>query len=264
MQEIEYSSNWQAALDRAGLRSFDDFFALSGELCTANKRRDVISFCIDKDERSQRLFIKRFRRPHLKDMVFAAQMAGQVSTQAQLEWRNARMLLKNKIETYHPVALGRETRLGLERRSFLITEEIRGISLADFVSTSWNKTTTADREQLMASLGRLARKLHDLGLSFPDLYVWHIFLIQGPDGGKDLALIDLHRMQHGVRTWHKRLDNLGALDYSMREEHFTPELKQILWESYLGSEFIMHKERLLAKIRSRSRTLRRRRRLPEY
>jgi len=264
MQEIEYSSDWQTDHEQAGLRSIDDYFSLSGQLCTANKRRDVISFCIDRGKRSQRLFIKRFRRPHLKDIIFAAQMAGQVSTQAQLEWRNARILLENKIETYHPVALGRETRLGLERRSFLITEEIPGISLTDFVSTSWEKTAAADREQLMASLGRLTRRLHDLGLSFPDLYVWHVFLIRSAERGKDLGLIDLHRMQHSVRSWRARLNNLGALDYSMREEHFTPELKQILWDSYMGSGFIMSQKRLLTKIRSRSRVLRRRRRLPEY
>jgi len=71
-------------------------------------------------------------------------------------------------------------------------------------------------------------------------------------------------MQHSVRSWRARLNNLGALDYSMREEHFTPELKQILWDSYMGSGFIMSQKRLLTKIRSRSRVLRRRRRLPEY
>jgi len=264
MQQIEYDSSWQRYLEQAGLRSFDDYFALTGQLLTANQKRDVISFCIDKNGKSQRLFIKRFHHPHLKDMLFAALMAGRLSTQAHLEWKNAETLLQHGIETYHPVGLGQETYCGIERRSFFITEEIPGVSLTDFTGESWQEMPGPEKEQLMASLGRLIRKVHDLGLSLPDLYVWHVFLVRAQGHIKDLALIDLHRMQHGVRSWLARLNNLGALDYSMREEHFTPELKQIVWDNYLGNGFVMGKDRLQAKIRARSRVLRRRRRLPEY
>jgi hypothetical protein len=264
MQRIEYALGWQTPLKQAGLGSFDEYFALTGQLLTRNKKRDVISFCIDREGETQRLFIKRFRHPHLKDMLFAAQMAGGLSTQAQLEWTNVGILLQHGIETYRPVALGQETCCGIERRSFFITEEIPGISLTDFIEESWQKMPDQEKKQLMSSLGRLIRKVHDLGLSLPDLYVWHVFLVRVQDRIKDLALIDLHRMQHGLRSWRARVNNLGALNYSMREEYFTPELKQIVWDNYIGKEFVMSRERLRTKIRARSRILRRRRRLPKY
>jgi tRNA A-37 threonylcarbamoyl transferase component Bud32 len=264
MQTIEYMSKWQTWLEQAGLTSFDDYFALSGKLFTANKKRDVISFCIDEAGQAKTLFVKRFHHPHVKDMIFAAHMTGQASTQAQLEWTNVGMLLQHGIETYHPVALGQETRLGIERRSFLITEEIPGTCLTDFIGQSWHQLSDQEREQLMASLGKLARRVHDLGLSFPDLYVWHVFLMNSQGQEQDLALIDLHRMQNSVRTWGNRLNNLGALDYSMREEYFSSELKQIVWDSYMGQGFVMSRQKLMAKIKRRSKTLRARRRLPKY
>ncbi len=264
MQQIEYALDWQAWLEQAGLKSFDDYFALTGQLLTANRKRDVISFSINREGEAKTLFIKRFRHPHFKDMLFAAHMAGRPCTQAQLEWTNVEILLQHGIETYHPVSLGQETCCGIESRSFLITEEIPGISLTDFMGESWQRTSNQEQQQLMISLGRLIRKAHDLRLSLPDLYAWHVFLIRTQGRIKELALIDLHRMRRGVRSWRERLNNLGALDYSMREEYFSPELKQIVWDSYMGKEFVMSAERLGAKIRNRSGTLRRRRRLPEY
>jgi len=264
MQTIEYMSKWQTRLEQAGLSSFDDYFSLSGELFTANQKRDVISFCIDEAGQAKRLFIKRFRHPHVKDMLFAAHMTGRPSTQAQLEWANVGILLQHGIETYHPVALGKETCFGIERRSFLITEEISGISLTDFIGESWQRLSDQEKEQLMASLGKLVRRVHDLGLSFPDLYVWHVFLMHAQGQEHDLALIDLHRMQNRVRSWGKRLNNLGALDFSMREEHFSPGLKQIVWDNYMGGDFVMSKQKLLAKIRNRSKALRARRHLLKY
>ncbi len=81
-------------------------------------------------------FVKRFHKPHFKDIVTALRNCGRLNSlnsQAGLERKNAHKLLENGIETYKPVCLGERTVSGFERMSFLITEELTSISMLDLL-----------------------------------------------------------------------------------------------------------------------------------
>jgi hypothetical protein len=74
-----------------------------------NKKRNVSILRLPSQEGQRVYFMKRFFSPHLKDMLFTVRNFGRLCSQAELELRNARILLDNGIETYHPVCWGVET-----------------------------------------------------------------------------------------------------------------------------------------------------------
>ena len=120
--------------------------------------------------------MKRFHKPHFKDIVTALWNCRQLTSQAGLEWKNAHTLLENSIDTYKPVCLGERTVSGFERMSFLITEELTSISMLDFVVQKWPSLERSQREKIVTAMAKLVRQVHELNISLPDLYIWHIFI----------------------------------------------------------------------------------------
>lgn len=260
MIRLELEEKWKDLFCSRGLTSFESIFNYSEtQRVNKNSKRDVFSFALDGNE----FFIKRFIKPHYKDMLSTFLNFGRICSQARCEWNNAHILLKNGIDTYRPVCIGESSVFGIEKRSFFITEKIDGICLTDYLADSWHEMPENVKENFLVSLGRLFRKLHDAGISMPDLYVWHVFITNDIQYDR-FALIDLHRMRHNVKDKSRFARNLGAFDFSMLEKYFTMEHREILWKSYLGPQNLSGLSHLVKKINSRSETLRARRRRPDY
>ena len=264
MRNIKFAKDSSDIFEKAGLKSFADFFDYSeGVTITGNQKRDVVAFSLDTDDRRRHFFMKRFFNPHYKDMLFTFRNFGRFCSQASCEWKNANTLLQNGIPTYKPVCCGEETRLYLERRSFLITEKLPGCCLTNFVRDNWSTLDSDKKEKLTASLGQFVRKIHDAGISMPDLYVWHIFM-QSKDDLYDLAVIDLHRMSANARGNRWRIRNLGALDFSMTSKYFDQDLRDVFFNAYFGDDFDADKVAFCRKVTNRSMVLANRRRRPDY
>ncbi len=264
MRTVQFAKDSSAIFEKAGLKSFADFFNYSeGVTINRNQKRDVVAFSLDADDRRQHFFMKRFFNPHYKDMLFTFRNFGRLCSQAACEWQNANTLLQNGIPTYIPVCCGEETRLYLERRSFLITEKLPGCCLTDFVRDNWTTLSRQKKEMLMTSLGRFVRKIHDARISMPDLYVWHIFM-QSKDDRYDLAVIDLHRMSTNTASDRQRIRNLGALDFSMVSKYFDQDMRDLLLDAYFGDDFDADKATFCRKVLNRSMILANRRRRPDY
>ncbi len=264
MHTVQFAKDSSAFFEKAGFKSFDDFFNYSeGITITKNQKRDVVAFSLDADDRRQHFFMKRFFNPHYKDMLFTFRSFGRFCSQAACEWQNANTLLQNGIPTYIPVCSGEETRLRLERKSFLITEKLPGCCMADFIRDNWTTLGPDKKEKLTASLGRFVRKIHDARISMPDLYIWHIFM-QSKDDKCDFAVIDLHRMSANARGNRWRIRNLGALDFSMISKYFDQDLRDVFFNAYFGDDFDADKAAFCRKVTNRSMILANRRRRPDY
>jgi len=267
MKKLQFAKDFAGFFDNTGLNSFDDFFNYSaGETINRNKKRDVIAITLGDGDEKKELFVKRFFSPHFKDMLFTLQNFGYICSQAKCEWNNANLLLENGIDTYRPVCFGSETVLGIEKKSFFVTEKIQGIVLTDFVSQHWEELSLSQKENIITSLAKLIRKAHDAKISLPDLYLWHIFITNPdiPDGNYNYAIIDLHRMKINTSSTSEHIRNLGAFDFSLSEKYFDEHLRTLLLEAYHSYNYPLKKEVLLRKVKARSQQLTNRRRKPDY
>ena len=269
MEKVVFADAWNEYFAARGMQGFFDFYDYSsgGGLVNKNSRRNVqrLEFAGDG---GRAFYMKRFDRPHLKDTFFAFANYGKVMSQAQLEWENARLLLANGIDTYKPVCYGHRLICGVEKMSFLVTEELRGQCLTDFVAGRWSELDRPRKERIIAEIGAFVWKIHQAKVRMPDLYVWHIFITEkAKAGGADeyeFAVIDLHRMSHNVTTDGSRIEDLGRLHHSMRAEYFTDELKRLLVESYARAGRIDNVAELVAKVEKKSQAVSAKRKVLSY
>lgn len=269
MEKVVFADSWQPVFAEFGLTSFDDFFRYRGaETIGKNNKRDVSRLTFGDGPERKVFFMKRFHNPHFKDMLFTIRSFGQLCSQAVCEWENANLLLKNGIETYRPVSYGEQTKLGLEKRSFFLTEEIQGQCLTDFVAQNWLRLAQSQKEKIIVSLAKLIRRVHEAGISLPDLYVWHIFINETAlsDGTceYDFAIIDLHRMAHNVTDKNQQIRNLGRLDHSMLDKYFDEMMRRLLIESYAGEDWPGDIAKLTDKVKKYSNAISSRRDKKRY
>ena len=106
-------------------------------------------------------------------------------TPADEESRGIRALEIEQIPTAPLVAYGKL----MDRRSFIITEDLQGFRPADKLIADG-----FDFEKLLNSTANLAAKLHNKGLHHRDLYLCHFF-INPQTNPPDLRLIDAARVK---------------------------------------------------------------------
>ena len=238
MQRVVLAESWSCFFAEFDVVTFDDFFErLAAGAVGGNSRRNVISFSLGSDSQKKTFFIKRFFRPHLKDVIFARRNVGESCSQGRYEWENARFLLDNGVESYRPVCYGEQKTWGIETKSFVVTEELRSTCLSDFIRDKWHTLERSRQEKIVAGLGAFVRWIHALNVSLPDLYVYHIYVTESPAGEYEFAVIDLHRMSRNVTNRNQKLKNLGRLHHSMLDKYFDEELKQLLVKSYAADSW---------------------------
>jgi len=253
MERITFADSYQPIFAEAGFRSFDDFFNYDGgKRVNKNNKRQVIRFTLETTAGQKVFFMKCFHRPHFKDIISAKLNFGKFLSQAQLEWENANLLLKNGIGTYKPVCYGEKTKWRLEEKSFFVTEELKGRCFADFVREKWHRLDQQKRKEIISGIAQMVRKVHDAAISLADLYLWHIFINQSDDGCYTFDIIDLHRMSHNVTDKNKQIENLGRFDHSMTEKYFDENDRKIFVEAYAGSNWPADIEKLIARVKKYS------------
>ena len=266
MDRIVFADSWETYFGQVGLKAFDDFYDyVDTTEVHKNHRRNVqrLTFVEGTDRRT--FFMKRFQNPHFKDMLAARRMCGSRTSQAGVEWHNARHLLANHIATYEPVCMGERTRWGIERNSFFVTRELEAICLRDFVIDNWRNLERHQQENILIAVGKLARALHKLDIAFPDLQVWHLFL-HGNNLSADchLSIIDLHRMSAGVRSQRRKARDLSRLCWSMVPEYFDEGDKQLLLDTCLADFSSSKRNGLKSIIKRYEDTLNRRKTAHRY
>ncbi len=235
MEQIVFADGWEQIFTEAGLCSIDDFFALVGdETVNRNTKRQVDRFTLGDGDEAKTFFIKRFFKPHFKDMIFSRLNFGKVCSQGQVEWKNADLLLNVGVGTYQPVCFGQRMNWVIESRSFFVTRQLQSQCLADFVAEKWLGLERSEKEKIITSLAKVFRRVHDAGISLADLYVWHVFISKGKDGQYQFDIIDLHRMSRNVTNPKRQLENIGRFDHSMVDKYFDQPDRELLVTAYAG------------------------------
>lgn len=265
---IEFDLTYEPIFMQNGLKTFDAFFTYQqGKIINRNEKRDVTILELPAQDGPSIFFMKRFHRPHIKDMLFTFRNFGKFCSQAELEWRNTRTLLDNGIETYHPVCWGTQTCCGIERRSFFITRKIQGRSLIDFLFEHWSIFGQSEKETLVRAIAQFFEKIHRAQLNLPDSYLWHLFVTEpvGPQQEYRFAIIDLHRMQIRAASPQHAARNLGALFFSLPEEWFDDRLRELLINTYLEQahrDLLASRDSFIDEVKKREKMLTARRRKP--
>ncbi len=265
---LAFSDGWQERLEAWGFHRFEEYFDYEeGALINRNTKRNVVEMRFGAKDRPDVFYMKRFFRPHWKDVFFTWRNFGSICSQAACEWKNANVLRSIGVGTYEPICYGEQTVWGIERRSFFITRRIDGICLTDWLRQNRSDLRSLELEKMISVLGRLVRRIHEAGIRLPDLYVWHVFLLgnTGSDYTENsFALIDLHRMMIRRNDIGQRSRDLGAFLYSMCEPFFDERHRKLLLDSYLVGGPTDNREKFSSAVERRRQLLMRRRRTPEY
>lgn len=168
-------------LAKAGLNSVQHVLCHPGHALAAwSKTSDVIRF--DIEDKSTAFFIKRYHYPRWRNRL-RGMFRGTFfkSSRAHSEFKALRLMRQLGIQAVRPVAFG-ERRIGWFVRScFLITESVPdAMALSGFIQTfsgSRSARSVAIRREILTSLARQVRHMHDAGFVHRDLF-WRNVLIR--------------------------------------------------------------------------------------
>ncbi|HPF37858.1 MAG TPA: lipopolysaccharide kinase InaA family protein [Phycisphaerae bacterium] len=207
----------------AGLSKYDDVMS-SAVGASMNKPglasyRERIRLTLGAGDRAETVYLKRYRRPPLKEQLRRMWEFRFRRGSAEREMHFARHLGLLGVNTMRRIALGSRMRGWLEQSGFGITGEVPGESLETLVD-HWSSQaaavpTPSERRDLIEQLANVAFRLHNNGLFHRDLYLCHVFMSRREDGAIVLSVIDLGRMiRSAVRAERWRIKDLAALAYS--------------------------------------------------
>ena len=257
MERVTFAESWEEFFGGVGLESFGDFYGYAGGTKIGkNERRNVYRLTFGEGSDAKAFYIKRFEKPHFKDMLGARCNFGRFISQAGVEWANANLLFQNGIDTYKPACMGERTICGLERKSFVITEQLKSTCLLDFVIKKWHTLERTRQDRIIIAKAQLARQAQQANISLQDLYLWHIFIDEESlEDDCRLSVIDLHRMLRNVKDPNKKIMDMGVLYWSMSSDYFDEEHKDLLLATYTDDGGAGGKEGILGRIRKRAKVL---------
>jgi tRNA A-37 threonylcarbamoyl transferase component Bud32 len=235
--ELQVHQDHLEALHAAGLDSFDALMRAPGEAVLHKKglagwRQRVVLHVGGRN-----LYLKRYRKPPLREQL-GLRLRGFGAT-AQVEWHWLRQLPELGLPGPQAVAYGCRCRAGLERQSLLLTGEVPGKSLEQWVPGELDRRLAdrAFRARLGADVAKLVARLHASRLVHRDLYLSHVYIDEDADGSVRLALIDLQRVMRPKLRWRRwMIKDLAALAYSTPPAAASSADRLRFWMRYRGAE----------------------------
>ena len=266
---IHFADTWRGFFEECNMKSYNDFFQRfdrghqGDETRSRKSKSDVQMFTVGADNNETTFFLKRFYNPGCKNTLRAWMQYGRPISHGKLEWSNANLLLSNGIGAYNPVCYGERTLWGFETESFVVTEQLAMESLDKFVFHKWKSLSSGQQNDIIIEIAKTVRKVHSLNISMHDLYVTHIFIARDHDR-YSLSFIDLENMSQNVRSSYQKARDLGRLYYSMADEYFDEDSKELLIDTSLGDKGPNRRAFLKRMIIARAKKMAKRRKLAAY
>lgn len=202
-------------LVRLGLADLHQVRRFQGKLVKNHRgRRDILTITTEQDGRPLVLFLKRNWKPYRKDGLATLLRHGRVRSASRQEWENCRTLAAAGLRTAEVLAYGEDCGLLWERFSFILTRAADGSrTLEEFLRTCGDR---ALRRTVLAALAANIKRMHDAGLSTPDLFARHIFVDTDNRHEPRFCLIDMARLERqSYVSVRRRARDLAALNISV-------------------------------------------------
>lgn len=180
-----FSRHWQ------GMDVFAAASALQGKVYRSLEQRSTIAFELE----GQRYFIKRHRGTTWREILKNLTTGRLPVVSARNEYVALDVLRKCGVAVPLLAAYGRRGCLPSSIESFIVTEDVGPHESLEDYCRPWGGRAPAfaEKQQLIAAVARMARRMHAAGICHRDFYLCH-FLRRERDG--ELVLIDLHRALH--------------------------------------------------------------------
>lgn len=207
----------QVLLGAAGLRLEEWLDAGCAQVVKHGDHRTV--YRVDLPDRS--FFLKHYRCADLRGLGRHLVRA----SASRREYQKAVELIRRRVPTFRPVALGEEDRNGLVGDNFLVTEAIpHAISLSEYVSQHLPRLAPELRlvmgRRLVAALAQLCAAAHRAGVFHDDFHGGNVLVrldtclpLAAPDAPPELYLVDLPGIRlTGPLDWPHTRDSLVMLN----------------------------------------------------
>ncbi len=237
-QSFFLDSGYVTAFEKLGLTSFDALFSFNSGKdpggSSLPEYRSRLEFKISNPEKT--LFLKRYNHP------------GALTQIKNWFWHNARKsmmsfdfdptedLARAGINTPKTISYGEQWGILLEKRSFIITEELPNAEsleqkLPDCFNDRSQTESLRQQRNFIERLGQFARRFHDTGYRHRDFYLAHIFY--SDDG--TFFLIDLQRaFKPRILAERFRIKDIAQLYYSAPGSAFSKTDRLRFYKSYAG------------------------------
>jgi hypothetical protein len=265
---VRVQAKYIVLLQHNGLTSFSAVFDFDdGErldkpgLASWRERRRVVLRDLGGDPHT--FYLKRYVRPPWTQQVRRVAAGRLRQSTAAREWNAIMALAAAGIPVPVPVAFGQDICRGVERRSFLVIEEVPGASLESWLPANWRRDATGPvwrrQQEMVRGLARQVAAFHAAGFVHRDLYTSHIFLQDAAEGGPPgFTFIDLQRVFRP--RWRRTrwvVKDLAALRFSAGP--FISRTDRLrFWRQYIQSIRRSHwMKRLPARVEAKSSRIRR-------
>ena len=159
----------------------------------------TIELAHEIDGEKKRFFLKVFHRTTvlaaLKDQLRRSRALG--------SWRHGLALAAAGFNAPLAIVVGMESGLRLTRREFILTAQIAGTPLPDYLRRAGAPGLTAKRDNIR-SLARVVRRFHEIGFVHGDLVATNIFVVQRGKANLEFYFMDNDRTRRypsWLRQW---------------------------------------------------------------
>ena len=202
-----------AQTKQLGNLTFDDIMQLKGSgLITRKKVRTVVTV----EMNDHIWYLKRHFKTSVKDSIIEYLRYHKPVSNAYLEWRAIQILTAIGIPNVGAIAMGEKFKNKIfEKSSFIISDEMKGGRSLEQILAEKLSLSTENKIKLAERVGRLARKLHESGLTHRDFYLGHIYVVGSLAGRYKLHLLDLQRVKYGAKIYNRwSVKDISALLFS--------------------------------------------------
>lgn len=241
---------------KAGLVDIESFFSFSGDenLVKDNlaSHRSRIRFKLEGFDKA--LYLKRYDKVPVNRQIKNWLCHRKHASTAAFDYMPGKELSRFEISTPKTVAYGDQWAGLLEKRSFMVMEEIDGHSLEEKLPDCFysNQSATSHRQRcdFIDKLADFVKAFHDTGFCHRDLYLCHVFL----SGDDKFHLIDMHRaFKPQLLSERYRLKDLTQLHYSSPGRAISQADRLRFYLRYFGkSKLDAGDRRYLRKLKSRA------------
>ncbi len=222
------AADFRDAFAQLGLTSLEAVFAFDEGryLAKANigrfRRRLQFEATPVGSEQPVRIFLKRYDRPPLARQIGNWLLQHGRKSFASAEREAIEQLTAAGVGVPRIVACAEQWGILFERRSFLMTEEIRSSqSLERRLPKCFDDAATTSvlsaRREFIRRLADFIRRFHETGYRHRDLYLAHIFC---SDAG-EFCLIDLARASRPIQQRRFQIKDIAQLHYSAPASRFS-------------------------------------------